>query len=673
MTPRPLYCVHISNIAMLICNLHIVISIPDIEAHIQNELQQSPSPTSHRVGVPLPTKSRAGVSIPQGQQRTRRQVQIFDSQPLASPGRSVDKPRNGHTSLSMSARHGNSGSGSNSANGSYVAQMHLSRLTGSGPNMASGTAKSLSSGAFKFASLSTSASRSDHLPASKSDSRLDSKQIVPAPSAPKPIFASTPSTSSSVSSTLASTITGSSSLISTPPTSLSYSLGSAVAGLMGFAGTGDSSRSGYPDAAGKLLDDEREGLPVHGRKGKGKMTIEDQLEDTSSMSWRDSLGIPSSWKEKLSASISSSCKSSSGSYGKSRLSKVQSNDHSSNGHSRTSSAGFWKDPGTAAPAPAVVVSAVVGADGEEGAGNYFDLASGIAGSSSTSASSSATATVVRPSRNGSPTTADQIPLKKIISISNASGKLVSDTPEVPPTVSPASVPQHPIIASSLNSSNATPSLLTQTAPSGPPIRPPLSYPLHRPDLRPSPSHHVSQLSAHMHSQPSTSHNTSDHSPHDHKVIHTPSRTNILNNYPTNTWNLPPTSLATSPSLTPTPAMSPPPPPPTPVTTPAISSFLPGFVSIRTAPIPIAESERPPAPDPPPVSIKIADLGNATPSTKHFTDDIQTRQYRAPEAILGKRDWDATADIWSVACVVGLPSSLLSLGFIQNYISRLLSS
>jgi hypothetical protein len=391
------------------------------------------------------------------------------------------------------------------------------------------------------------------------------------------------------------------------------------------------------------------------------------LEDASSTSWRDSLGIPGSWKEKLSASISSSYKSS---HGKSRLPKVQSNDHSSNRHSRTSSAGFWKDPGTAAPAPAVIVSAVVGADGEEGAGNYFDLANGVAGGSNTSASSSATATVARPSRNGSPTTADQTPSKIM---STSSGKLVLGIPEVPPTISPTSVPEHPTVASSLNSSNATPSLLTQTAPSRPPIRPPLASPLHQPDIRSSPSHHVSQLSAHMHSRPSISHSTSDHSPHDHNIIHISARINMYNNYPTNTQNPPPTVLATSPSLTPTPAMSPPAPPPTPVTTPAISSFLPGFVSIRTAPIPIAEAERPPALDRPPVSIKIADLGNATPSTKHFTDDIQTRQYRAPEAILGKRDWDATADIWSVACVVGLSSSLLYLGLNPNRVFRHLKS
>jgi serine/threonine protein kinase len=62
--------------------------------------------------------------------------------------------------------------------------------------------------------------------------------------------------------------------------------------------------------------------------------------------------------------------------------------------------------------------------------------------------------------------------------------------------------------------------------------------------------------------------------------------------------------------------------------------------------------------PPSISIKIADLGNATPSKKHFTEDIQTRQYRAPEAILGRRDWDARVDIWSAACVVSISNGCL---------------
>ena len=41
---------------------------------------------------------------------------------------------------------------------------------------------------------------------------------------------------------------------------------------------------------------------------------------------------------------------------------------------------------------------------------------------------------------------------------------------------------------------------------------------------------------------------------------------------------------------------------------------------------------------------------ATWVNHHFTDDIQTRQYRCPEVLLGAR-WGPSADIWSVACVV----------------------
>lgn len=34
---------------------------------------------------------------------------------------------------------------------------------------------------------------------------------------------------------------------------------------------------------------------------------------------------------------------------------------------------------------------------------------------------------------------------------------------------------------------------------------------------------------------------------------------------------------------------------------------------------------------------------------HFTDDIQTRQYRCPEVILGAK-WGPSADMWSAACM-----------------------
>jgi serine/threonine-protein kinase SRPK3 len=57
-----------------------------------------------------------------------------------------------------------------------------------------------------------------------------------------------------------------------------------------------------------------------------------------------------------------------------------------------------------------------------------------------------------------------------------------------------------------------------------------------------------------------------------------------------------------------------------------------------------------------ITVKIADLGNATWVEHHFTDDIQTRQYRCPEVILGAK-WGASADIWSVACVVRVHASM----------------
>ncbi|XP_068104270.1 SRSF protein kinase 3 [Hyperolius riggenbachi] len=50
-----------------------------------------------------------------------------------------------------------------------------------------------------------------------------------------------------------------------------------------------------------------------------------------------------------------------------------------------------------------------------------------------------------------------------------------------------------------------------------------------------------------------------------------------------------------------------------------------------------------------ISVKIADLGNACWVHKHFTDDIQTRQYRALEVLIGA-GYGTPADIWSTACM-----------------------
>ena len=51
-----------------------------------------------------------------------------------------------------------------------------------------------------------------------------------------------------------------------------------------------------------------------------------------------------------------------------------------------------------------------------------------------------------------------------------------------------------------------------------------------------------------------------------------------------------------------------------------------------------------------ISVKIADLGNACWTGHHFTNDIQTRQYRSPEVILGAK-WGASTDVWSMAAMV----------------------
>ena len=56
-----------------------------------------------------------------------------------------------------------------------------------------------------------------------------------------------------------------------------------------------------------------------------------------------------------------------------------------------------------------------------------------------------------------------------------------------------------------------------------------------------------------------------------------------------------------------------------------------------------------------ISVKIADLGNACWVGHHFTNDIQTRQYRSPEVILGSK-WGASTDVWSMAAMVSAVAS-----------------
>uniref|UniRef100_A0A8C9VUL8 non-specific serine/threonine protein kinase n=1 Tax=Scleropages formosus TaxID=113540 RepID=A0A8C9VUL8_SCLFO len=50
-----------------------------------------------------------------------------------------------------------------------------------------------------------------------------------------------------------------------------------------------------------------------------------------------------------------------------------------------------------------------------------------------------------------------------------------------------------------------------------------------------------------------------------------------------------------------------------------------------------------------IHVKIADLGNACWVHKHFTEDIQTRQYRSLEVLIGA-GYGPPADVWSTACM-----------------------
>ncbi|XP_036389446.1 SRSF protein kinase 3 [Megalops cyprinoides] len=50
-----------------------------------------------------------------------------------------------------------------------------------------------------------------------------------------------------------------------------------------------------------------------------------------------------------------------------------------------------------------------------------------------------------------------------------------------------------------------------------------------------------------------------------------------------------------------------------------------------------------------ITVKIADLGSSCWVYKHFSDEIQTRQYRSLEVLLGS-EYGPPADIWSVACM-----------------------
>ena len=579
--------------------------------HIHNELSQSPLPTSRRVGVPLPAKTRAGVSIPSNQQRTRRQVQIFDSQPLASPGRSVGKGSSEYAGLNMNARLGTNVGDSLNGSNILTSRVLASAVHQSPPRFSS--------------DLSTSAPHNEP-PPGKTQNVLAAKGIMAVPSqiVKSP---STSSSSSSISSAVASTTAGSSSMVSTPPTSLSHSLGNAV---MEFMGTGKfeaklRTRQGVSPVPSKSSeDDEREGLTISPKKSKTQKedagmgcVVPASLNASSKV-------VSGSWKDKVSLLFSTKSTSS--------PSKAIKHRRAGHGHTRShsdmSNTRSWQDPGTAALAPAVLVSAVVGADGRQDDFSKLSTVTDIEQlhNKFTSENSSANVTVVRPSPSGTP-----LPIgKNAASLINNVIKRANDPSQLRPDESNLKASSSPFINVPSLNQYQHPSLLTQTAPSRPLATAlPSKYTITR--TRASPSQQVSHLSAHMH-------------PHKPSFEHQPFQA--------------PTSVTPTPT-SPTLAA----PPPTPSDSPSMLFTIPTFANASPSPVDIISQSNYPrtrstlqSPSEnefclPKISIKIADLGNATPSKKHFTEEIQTRQYRAPEAILGRRDWDARADIWSVACVV----------------------
>jgi len=578
-------------------NPFAVISIQDIERHIQTEISQSPSPTSRRVGVPV--KSRTGVSIPNTQQRSRRQVQIFHSQPLSSP-----RSAGAHASLD------NSGSGSVSS--SYIAQMQMMSRMGSFYGGSPGTSAPKVPSA-----LSVLAHQDDlSLEQQKVTQAFAAKRITPIPAKVVNSPPSTSSSSSSISSTVASTTAGTSSLVSTPPTSLSHSLGNVVE-LLGVAPLESELRTGTKIAPcnGKM-EEERAGLAIPVKIPRIELEME------------LSQAISSSWKDKVTGSFTS--QKSAGS-----LSKMKNGHTHDQSRSYFLNTNFWKDPGTGSPAPAVLVSAVVGADGlEDGFTKLSTVDSQVA---TPSESSSATTTVVRPSPVGTPS---------IIIPSSSRNTSIDDDLKTSNPESTTSYNQHTNANIPHPNDQRTTSLLSQTAP-----RPISSS--KRSIIRISPPQQVSQLSAHMHRNKPPLNCACLDSSHNHGArprSSAKSRSSRLAEHSI-------TSPADSVPLPLFPA--PPAPPPTPVELDSICALIPPCVMANDPfqkgfdprKLPHLQTTLENKPLPPPISVKIADLGNATPSKKHFTEDIQTRQYRAPEAILGRRDWDARADIWSAACVV----------------------
>lgn len=524
-----------------------MIAIPDVESHIHTELSFSPTASSVHVGIPPSTKNtRTGLTIPHPSHASRRQVQIFESQPLSSPGRR---------------------SGSNSASGSFNPPVQMSRIS-SVANASSGNIKS-------------TVQQLNNAFAPKAPSLTHRLQPH---SSELPGTANSPSTSSSSSSISANSVTTgtSSSIVSTPPTSIIHSIGTVAGGLTAIAKQLNASPA-------EKTDTKPAPLPMLKPSTSG-------TEASSSLSWRDKIGLPSSWTDKLPSALKPAPDN--------HFERAAHHTNSSHGHSRRASKGApWKAT-EASLAPAVVVPASVSSSGDHVA--QF--------------------TEPGPSTRSSSAT---VQLKN----SGQSTPMPHATDDRRSAISPSPLSSS---ATASSSSHTGPSLLTRTAPS----RQGASNGALHLERHMSPKLQVSHLSAHMHRRPPDSPGVPASAKPSAADLHTRQAT-------------PPTSITPTPALS---IRSPITPPPTPSSQP--TSPLMQYKSPIVDSVLVPKAEAPPAvidslslPSLYPITVKIADLGNATPSKKHYTEDIQTRQYRAPEAILGRKDWGTRADIWSVACVV----------------------
>ena len=97
-----------------------------------------------------------------------------------------------------------------------------------------------------------------------------------------------------------------------------------------------------------------------------------------------------------------------------------------------------------------------------------------------------------------------------------------------------------------------------------------------------------------------------------------------------------------------PAVESPPTTPPAAGAPAAAAAAAGTATPEVATTPVDAGERPSFEEL--YRVYLADFGNADWIATHFTDDIQTRQYRAPEVILGA-PWSTPVDVWSLACMV----------------------